>query len=942
MNFHNVNPGRKFSAKIDLLSSDKQCRHFARRRLAVLILSAVTCAALATETALAQDIFSRRDNGQNIFGQSNTQSQNPVATSEPILTRAQNLYKAGSYLAAIDLFRRVDGIDEEVGVLGASRAYAMTGQYEEAIDLLENTIDDYPVAAVLSTQLAEIKRATGHSGEALQILSEVIEGNSNPPIRTLVQYGSLLQFVGRKAEALVPLSAAIARYDSGMVFEAEEVAMVAQASWLLDRFHDANSLFSEATRIDPENVEAQVLWGNLFMEKYNTPDAEKSYDAALAVNRRYPPALIGQAMISGGERSLAYALEVNPRDATALETMASLLILNNRLDDAAEYLNQALQVNPEALKSLSMLAALAALHEEQTEYDRLHARVNAFSPNNSKFYAEIADAFGNNYRFKEAVGFARQAIAADPEYWQAHTLLGTNLIRLGQEEEGREELELAFDNDPFNVLTANMLKVFDTLETYVTHTTEHFEVRMSARDSDVLWPYMKPLIEENWDTLSAKYGFEPEGPILIEVFERTEDFAVRSVGLPDIGPLVGICFGKVVTLISPGTLNANWQEILWHELAHVFTLQLTNNRMPRWLSEGISVWEEHEARPEWGRRQGIELVRAAQLEKLLPVANLNEGFTGANSNEDLGFAYFQSYLVVDYIASDFGFEKLLELVKQYAFIKKESDMFSAVFGMPIEEFDAGFRDWINRRVEEINVYVHYEDAPDEGAVHGHGQRENSSAVLAELYNNASLKQHMRQRVQDQPRDFQAHLQLGVVLFKEEAFEEAKTHLEFAHEILPDYSGYPSPPLVLAQIYEKQGNQEARLQQLKIMLENQQHDYDSSVLLAEDAFAKGDTEQADYYIERALAVSPYRLDVHQVGAQVALATNDPQMAVREYEVLVKLDQNDPVEAHTNLAEAYLNNGQVPEARKNILSALEIAPSYQRAQEVLLQSVDAAAP
>src|SRR5690606_20871264 len=222
----------------------------------------------------------------------------------------------------------------------------------------------------------------------------------------------------------------------------------------------------------------------------------------------------------------------------------------------------------------------------------------------------------------------------------------------------------------------------------------------------------------------------------------------------------------------------------WHELAHVFTLQMTDNRIPRWLSEGISVWEEHEARPEWGRRQGIELVRAAQQDKLLPVAALNEGFTGANSNEDLGFAYFQSYLVVDYIASEYGFDKLLELVRQYAEVKEESEMFAAVFGMPIADFDTGFRAWIERRVQEINVYVHYEDAPDEGAAHGHGQRENPSAVMAELYNNASLKAHMRQRVQDQPRDFQAHLQLGIVLFKEGAHEEARTHLELAHQILP--------------------------------------------------------------------------------------------------------------------------------------------------------------
>ena len=865
-------------------------------------------------------------------------AQEPIVQMEPALERAEQLLQAGSYLAAIDLFQRVEGFEEEAGLLGLSKALAQTGEYEEAIEVLEDAISDYAASARLSTQLAELKRATGQSAQALEILEAVVTGNTTPPVRALVQYGSLLQYTGRREEALMPLNAAIGRYDTGSVFEAEEIAMVALASWLLDRFHDANSLFSEAVRLDPQNLEAQVLWGDLFMEKFNVTDAEQSYNAALEINRRYTPGLVGQAKISGGERSLAFALDVNPNDVAALETMATLLVMNDRAEEAREYVERALAVNPESLKSLSILAAQAALHEEFDEYARLEAQVASFSPGNARFYGDMADAFGNAYRFTEAVGYARQAVAADPNYWQGHTLLGTNLIRLGEEEEGRVALELAFDNDPFNVMTSNMLKVFDTLEEYATLRTEHFEVRMSQRDARVLWPYMAPLLEESWTTLTAKYGFEPEAPVLVEVFERTDDFAVRSVGLPDIGPLVGICFGKVVTLISPRTLNANWQEILWHELVHVFTLQMTNNRMPRWLSEGISVWEEREARPEWGRRHGMELVRAAQQNKLLPVANLNEGFTGADTNEDLGFAYFQSYLVVDFIAQEHGFDKLIELVKQYAFIREESEMFATVFGKSIEDFDSDFRAWVDRRVQEIDVYVHTEDAADEGAAHGHGQRENSSAVMAELYNNASLKQHMRQRVQDQPRDFQAHLQLGIVLFKEESFDEAKVHLQIAQDILPDYSGYPSPALVLSQIHERQGDQRARLDQLKIMLQNQQHDYDSTVLLAADALEGGDLALSRYYMDRALAISPYRLDVHQIGAELARRLNDPQMAVRELEVLVDLDVNDPVEARTNLAEAYLNNGQSAEARRNILSALEIAPSYQRAQQVLLQAVD----
>jgi len=860
---------------------------------------------------------------------------------ESPLFRGEQLYQSGSFVAAIDVFKLADGLDRNEGVVGASRSYAMLGRYDEAIAICEELIagGNYVDFPLVSTQLAEMKRTVGQSAEALAILSDLVDSDpQGAPVRALVQYGSLLRFVGQKARAAGYLEAAIQRYNNGLVFASEDVAMVALASWQLDRFHEANSLFNEAVRANPNNLEAHVLWGDLFLEKYNAADAEQSYRDALEVNSRYIPALVGLARAVGDQRSLQRAMALNPKSVAALQTYATGMMRSNQKDEALSVLQQALEINPESLPVLSTLAAEAKLMEREDEYQELLARVESFSPDNPEFLSNIADAFGNAYRFTEAVEFARAAIAADPTHWQAYTLLGTNLVRLGEEEEGKANLEIGFENDPFNIMASNMLKVFDTLANYETRESEHFKVHLSENDADILWPYLEPLLEEAWDTLTAKYGFEPEAPVLIEVFENSEDFAVRSVGLPDIGPLVGICFGKVVTLISPDTLSANWQEIVWHEFMHVITLQMTANKMPRWLSEGISVWEESEGRPYWGRRQGLDLVRAVEDNKLLPVANLNAGFTSARSNADLGFAYFQSYLVVDYIAREHGFEKLVELVKQYAEVKEENVMFQEVFDQDLDTFNDGFVDWIVGRVEEINVYVHSEDTPDEGEGHGHGIRENSSAILAELYNNTSLKQHMRARIDAEPRDFQAHLQLGIVLFKEENFTEAKEHLQHAHELLPTYAGYPSPPLVLSQIYQQEGNQEARLEQLKILLENQQHDYGSAMILAETAIAEGNTDEASYYLDRALQIDPYRIDVHQLKADFAELIEDPALAVTEYEVLAKLDVTDPVEARTNLAEAYLENGQRDEARRNILTALEIAPSYQRAQQILLQSVD----
>lgn len=861
-------------------------------------------------------------------------------TGESPLFRGEELMLTGSYAAATDIFQMADGLDRNEGLVGASKAFAMMGNYQDAMRVVETAIEDdeYPRFPLLSTQLAEVLRSVGESAAALDILESVVDGLADPPVRTLTQYGSLLKFVGQQQRAMSVLDQAVQRYNNGLVFASEDVAMVALASWLMGNFHDANSLFNEATRANPNNLEAHALWADLFLEKYNASDAERSYQEALDINGRYVPALVGMANVVGDERALQRALAINPNSVPAMETYGQLLMVNGREDEAMEYFDRVLAINSEALKTLSVLASKAALELRTADYEDYLARVEAFSPGNPIFLGNIADSFGNNYLFEEAVSFARAAIEADPGYWQGYTLLGSNLIRLGEEEEGKRNLEIGYENDPFNVLTSNMLKVFDTLETYETLESEHFKVHMSENDASILWPYLEPLLEESWDTLTAKYNFEPEGPILIEVFEETEDFAVRSVGLPDIGPLVGICFGKVITLISPDTLSANWQEIVWHEFMHIITLQMTGNRMPRWLSEGISVWEEREGRPYWGRSQGLDLVRAAEQDKLLHVGELNSGFSGARNNADLGFAYFQAYLVVDYITDEYGFEKLVELVDQYAFVKEDSERFDEVFNISLDQFDTGFRTWVDNRVAEINVFVHSEDMPDEGEGHGHGVRENSSAILAELYNNASLKQHMRARIEENERDFQAYLQLGIVLFKEESYFEAKEYLNQAYEMLPNYTGYPSPPLVLSQIYEAEGNREAQLEQLELLLQNLQHDYDSAILLAEAALESGNLERAEYYIDRAIQVDPYRSDVHQLKADYAELTGDSQLAVTEYEVLLKLEINDPAEAQTNLAEAYLRNGQAIQAKENILRALETAPSYQRAQQILLQSID----
>jgi hypothetical protein len=109
--------------------------------------------------------------------------------------------------------------------------------------------------------------------------------------------------------------------------------------------------------------------------------------------------------------------------------------------------------------------------------------------------------------------------------------------------------------------------------------------------------------------LGAKYGLELKRPVLVEFFGAQQDFAIRTFGALGGQGMLGVCFGTVVTMNSPGSLahgRNNWESTLWHEFCHVITLTVTKNRMPRWLSEGSACMRKSSAIPRgacrWMRR----------------------------------------------------------------------------------------------------------------------------------------------------------------------------------------------------------------------------------------------------------------------------------------------------------------------------------------------------
>src|SRR5215471_9533857 len=130
--------------------------------------------------------------------------------------------------------------------------------------------------------------------------------------------------------------------------------------------------------------------------------------------------------------------------------------------------------------------------------------------------------------------------------------------------------------------------------------------------------------------------------------------------------------------------------MLWHELAHIFSIQMSRARVPRWFTEGLSEYETARLDPTWTRRTHAELYRALSEGKLLSVAELNGGFTHARDVAHMVVTYHQAAEEVMFLVRRFGFPTVPRALKLFAAGKETAEVIPAVTGMNVRAFDAAF------------------------------------------------------------------------------------------------------------------------------------------------------------------------------------------------------------------------------------------------------------
>jgi tetratricopeptide (TPR) repeat protein len=816
---------------------------------------------------------------------------------------------------------------EAQSFLRAARAAIAHGKPADAEALARKRPGQDALAAAV---LAQIAVRQGKYDEALALLEPAVAREANG--EAALTLGTVYIELGRNQDGIRLLDGVYREVRSGG--DPEAVFRAARAAHAIDRAHvpgrraayDANALYRAASAATDDPA-VDTGWGMLFFDKYDPPNAMRSFQEALKADPEWAPAHAGLARLLSEENPPAAAaaankaLEIDPNLIDAHLLLAELDLDNSRNADARGRLEKVLAINPSHLEARAWLAAMAYVRGDRSAFEAEVKRVLAINPAFSGVYRIAGALAARNYRFEEAVELTRQAVTLDPTDSKSLAALGMHLMRTGDEQQARRSLQQAFDIDGFDKVTFNLLALLDTLDKFIVEKSGEVIIKYHPDEAPIMREYAMPLAQDALKTLAARYNFKPKGPILIEIFPNHDDFAVRNLGLPGMIGALGACFGRVVTMDSPrarepGTFS--WQATLWHELAHVITLQMSNQRVPRWLTEGVSVYEEAKAKPEWGREMELPFARALDRGETLPLKDLNAGFT---KPETIALAYYQASLLVDHIVSTHGDAALHTLIRTYGEGVEGDAAISKALGVSIDALQGSFDKAVQTRF-----------APLVAALKS-GSKEGAKIASPGAADISAL----RAAAASQPGSYAAQLALGAALVAANdraAFEP----LERAAALVPMATGQNSPHGLMAHLAEQLGDLPRAVREYQALLAHDHAAIEPARRLAAAAEKAGDEKALAFAYERIVALDPFDPNAHTGLGRLALKRRDGTIAAREFRAALLTGAADKAAAHCDLGESYLLQGKPVEAKREVLAALEIAPTFERAQDLLLKIVE----
>ena len=868
-----------------------------------------------------------------------------------------------------------------------ARSAFYRGDYEACIELASSEVERGIWNEIWSRQWIECLLATGRYAEAVEVYEKVADRFSNSiPLRILA--AEAYRFSGDDSRATLLLEEIPQLINAAPWRFSDRNNLLAIGGYLLERGEDPRVVLREfydrALAADPSFVDAHVAIADLALDKADYQEAVKSLTAAIELRPEDPHlhVLLARAWAASdaqrASHALQAALQIDPAHVDGLLMQSQDLIDAEDYDAAELLIEDALQVNPSHPHAWSQRAAVAHLLGNYQHEGECRQRALATWRTNPEVDYLIGQTLSQHYRFEESVRYQRRALHLSPNYLPAKFQLAQDLLRLGQDDEGWSLVDQVAQADQYHVVAFNLKTLQSRLAQFTTLQGDGFIVRMDTREAKIYGPRVLELLTTARQVLCAKYDYELSAPVTVEIFTRQSDFAIRTFGLPGGAGFLGVCFGNLITANSPasqGNTPSNWESVLWHEFCHVVTLQKSNNRMPRWLSEGISVYEELERDPRWGQSMTPANKQMLLSKDFVPLSELSSAFLQPASPLHLHFAYFESSLAVRYLVERHGLPLLQKLLVDLGAGVPLADAMQRRYGQPAalnEDFESYAQELARGFLPETDFspLESFTDFPQRGSANNTASEsasESGSNVSGndvsgndvsgndvsgnDVSGNDVSGNDVAQWLVANPNSYFGHKRLVEQYMAAEQWNEARAAAERLVELYPQdasvggglmlladvarhQSDLPQERSTLAEVVRLASDNLPALQRL-LQLERGLREAGQPESSQADIRQAEDWERLADTAHQLLAVQPLLPAGHQAWVEAMARLGRPSDALQSYRALLELEPLDPSELRFQLAQALTRVDRVQEARREVLLALEETPRYRGAQKLLVE-------
>ena len=627
------------------------------------------------------------------------------------LLQAQAFYQTGEFTEALLSLSAIPAPQKPDAQILQALCQSAIGKRQDAVAILTGLIDDPNAAIIARCHLARLLDETGHASDAIKILTwfddqkflsdwqaNQLDAIESPDVLVAV------------ASALDRLAVLRGDYRNNNRLHQTVLAMFVRAYDVLDRRHadahvraaeffvrhddllNARQEVAAARRLNPNDIDALALSGQLALDQYDFDTCEKV---------------------------IASILAINPDHAAAALLTADMLIMQRAPDDALNALAALLSRDPENPQAMARLAACDAMRMDKPALTRRLEQYRRLYPQSAMALITAGRLMEDAVLFKDAIPLLQDAIALAPNSSEPRNLLAIAYMHGTATEKARPILEAARELDPFNVATTNYLRLLDSLRGFQFKRSEHFAVRYSEKSDPFLPDEILAYMEGNYWRICGEFAHEPGEPTVIELMPTKEDFSVRTAGKPWIGT-IGASTGPVITLVAPrknGKTDGpfDWCDVTRHEFVHTVTISATNARIPRWFTEGLAVSEQ--VAP-LNAEQAMLLAKATNSNQLFPLRRINWAFIRPRRKTDTTQAYGQSHWLCRYITEKFGHAAILRMIQSFEQGKQIDQVIQQSLGISSLQLDAQFADWAAQQVKTLgldaNSQTHVAALKDQG------------------------------------------------------------------------------------------------------------------------------------------------------------------------------------------------------------------------------------